>query len=48
VHLRILPDQSAAIDAWINQQEDADLTRPEAIRRLLEEALAARPKGKKK
>jgi hypothetical protein len=47
VHLRILPDQSAAIDAWINQQ-DADLTRPEAIRRLLEEALRVKPRGKKK
>jgi len=46
VHLRILPDQSAAIDAWINRQEDEDLTRPEAIRRLLEEALKV--KGKKK
>jgi hypothetical protein len=48
VHLRILPDQSAAIDAWINQQEDADLTRPEAIRRLLEQALAHRPAKKKR
>ena len=47
VHLRILPDQSAVIDVWINQQEDADLSKPEAIRRLLEEALK-KPKGKKK
>lgn len=48
MHLRILPDQAAAIDAWINKQEDADLTRPEAIRRLLDEALTVKAKGKKK
>jgi hypothetical protein len=48
VHLRILPDQSAAIDRWIDAQEEADLTRPEAIRRLLEQALQQQPKGKRK
>jgi hypothetical protein len=36
VHLRVLPDQSAAIDAWIVKQKEPDLTRPEAIRRLVE------------
>jgi hypothetical protein len=36
VHLRVLPDQSAAIDAWITKQKEPDLTRPEAIRRLVE------------
>jgi hypothetical protein len=36
VHLRVLPDQYAAIDAWITKQKDPTLTRPEAIRRLVE------------
>jgi hypothetical protein len=44
VHLRVLPDQAAAIDAWISKQKDADLTRPEAIRRLVE--LGLKVKGK--
>jgi len=41
VHLRILPEQSAALDAWIAKQPD-ELTRPEAIRRLVEIGLKAR------
>ena len=36
VHLRVLPDQSAAIDNWIAKQKEPALTRPEAIRRLVE------------
>jgi hypothetical protein len=36
VHLRILPDQSTAIDLWIAKQKDDAVTRPEAIRRLVE------------
>jgi hypothetical protein len=36
VHLRVLPEQSAAIDAWIGKQKEPDLSRPEAIRRLVE------------
>jgi hypothetical protein len=36
VHLRVLPHQSAAIDAWIKRQKEPDLTRPEAIRRLVD------------
>jgi len=36
VHLRVLPDQSAAIDGWIVKQKEPGLTRPEAIRRLVE------------
>jgi hypothetical protein len=32
----VLPDQFAAIDAWITNQKERDLTRPEAIRRLVE------------
>jgi hypothetical protein len=36
VHLRVLPDQFAAIGAWIEKQKEPGLTRPEAIRRLVE------------
>jgi hypothetical protein len=42
VHLRVLPDQSASIDAWIKHQKEPDLTRPEAIRRLVELGLKAK------
>ena len=42
VHLRVLPDQFAAIDAWIIKQKEADLSRPEAIRRLVELGLKAK------
>jgi hypothetical protein len=45
IHLRVLPDQSAAVDAWISKQKDPDLTRPEAIRRLVELGLKAKAKG---
>jgi hypothetical protein len=41
VHLRVLPDQSAAIDAWIEKQKDPP-SRPEAIRRLVELGLKAK------
>ena len=37
--MRLQPAQLAALDAWIARQ-DAQLSRPEAIRRLLEQALA--------
>jgi anti-sigma factor RsiW len=37
--VRLQPAQLAAVDAWIARQ-DARLSRPEAIRRLLERALA--------
>jgi hypothetical protein len=43
VHLRVLPEQFSAIDAWITKQKEPDLTRPEAIRRLVEIGL----KGKR-
>src|ERR1700680_3254852 len=50
VHLRVLPDQAAAIDAWIKRQKEPDLSRPEAIRRLVELGLKvntpARPVSK--
>lgn len=42
VHLRVLPDQFAAIDAWIIKQKEPDLSRPEAIRRLVEIGLKAK------
>ena len=37
--VRLQPAQLAALDAWIARQ-DAQLSRPEAIRRLFEQALA--------
>jgi hypothetical protein len=45
VHLRVLPDQFAAIDAWIAKQREPGLSRPEAIRRLVELGLKVKPKG---
>jgi hypothetical protein len=44
IHLRVLPDQYAAIDAWIAKQKEPSLTRPEAIRRLVDLGLKARGK----
>ena len=44
VHLRIPPDQYAAINAWIKLQKEPDLSRPEAIRRLVELGLKAKGK----
>jgi hypothetical protein len=40
IGVRIQPDQMAALDAWIGKQDDA-LSRPEAIRRLIDRALAS-------
>jgi hypothetical protein len=34
IHLRLLPDQLAALDQWIAHQPDMP-SRPEAVRRLL-------------
>ena len=39
--LRLLPDDLAALDAWISQQEPAP-SRPEAIRLILREKLLNR------
>ena len=47
VHLRILPEQLKAIDAWVAVQKEPVLTRPEAIRRLIDAGLAANPKRRK-
>jgi hypothetical protein len=40
VQVRLQPDQMAALDNWISAQ-DAPLTRPQAIRRLIQQALAS-------
>ena len=40
--VRLQPTQLAALDAWMGRQ-DAGLSRPEAIRRLLEQALPSAP-----
>jgi uncharacterized protein YnzC (UPF0291/DUF896 family) len=40
--LRVLPDQLAAINVWIKKQKEPGLTRPEAIRRLVELGLKAK------
>ena len=40
VQVRLQPPQMAALDAWISHQQ-AQVTRPEAIRRLVELALAS-------
>jgi len=44
IHLRVLPQQSADIDAWIAKQKEPGLTRPEAVRRLVELGLKAKGK----
>jgi hypothetical protein len=45
VGLRLYPKLEQKIDAWASKQPDRP-GRPEAIRRLLEFALAAKDKGK--
>jgi hypothetical protein len=39
VGLRLYPDLQARLDAWIDQQGEPELGRPEAIRRLLDQVL---------
>jgi hypothetical protein len=39
IGLRLYPDLEARLDAWIAKQDEPDLGRPEAIRRLLDEVL---------
>lgn len=41
IGLRLQPDQLAALDGWINEQPE-DLTRPEAIRKILQDRLSHR------
>jgi hypothetical protein len=40
----MLDDPLAALDAWIAKQKEPELTRPEAIRRLVELGLKAKGK----
>lgn len=39
IGVRLYPDIEAALDAWIAQQPDPKPSRPEAMRRILREAL---------
>ncbi len=41
VQVRLQPQQMSALDAWIASQPEPRPSRPEAIRRLLEQALAS-------
>jgi hypothetical protein len=43
VNTRFPPDELEALDVWISKQ-DEELSRPEAVRRLVKVALAAAPK----
>jgi hypothetical protein len=42
VGVRMLDAPLAALDAWISKQKETDLSRPEAIRRLVELGLKAK------
>jgi hypothetical protein len=45
IHLTLLPEQAAPLDAWIAAQPDPKPTRPEAIRRLMWLGLEASKPG---
>ena len=47
IGVRLLEEPMAALDAWITAQKESDLTRPEAIRRLVEIGLSA-PSSRKR
>jgi len=42
VQVRMLPDLLASLDAWIEKQPSPKPSRPEAVRRLLWDALKGR------
>jgi hypothetical protein len=44
IHLTLAPDPLAEVDHWIAKQKEPELSRPEAIRRLVELGLKAKPK----
>jgi hypothetical protein len=44
IGVRLLDAPLAALDDWIGRQKDPDLTRPEAIRRLVELGLGRKNK----
>ena len=46
IGVRMLDDRIAALDAWIAKQSEPDLSRPEAIRRLVELGLTVKTKGR--
>lgn len=46
VGVRLLDAPLAALDAWISKQKEPDLTRPEAIRRLVELGLTVKTKAR--
>ena len=48
IGVRMLDEPLAAIDAWIAKQRDPQLSRPEAIRRLVELGLAGATAGRAK
>ena len=45
IGVRLLDDPLSRLDAWIDKQDEADLSRPEAIRRLFEIGLKAKAKS---
>ena len=45
IGLRLPPDDLAAVDAWIAKRKEPDLSRPEAIRRLVELGLSVKTKS---
>jgi|SRR5581483_4446056 len=48
IGVRLLDAPLASLDDWIHQQREADLSRPEAIRRLVEIGLTVKTKAKPK
>ena len=44
IGVRLLDDPLATLDAWISRQKEPGLSRPEAIRRLVELGLKAKGK----
>jgi hypothetical protein len=44
IGVRLLDEPLAALDGWIARQKDSDLTRPEAIRQLVDLGLKAKGK----
>jgi hypothetical protein len=44
IGVRLLDEPLSTLDAWIAKQQEADLSRPEAIRRLVEIGLKAKGK----
>ena len=42
IHVTLLPPSLAALDAWIKRQSEPRPSRPEAIRKLLDRALAGK------